>query len=281
MALWGVRGSLATPEAANLGYGGNTCCVHLELDDAHLVLDAGTGIRRLGGLLAGDDPRPVHILLTHLHLDHIVGLLFFAPLFDPGREVTIWGPAASAARNDGGDLRTRLARYLSAPLSPVELRELPASVSFEHCPATPWELGGARVRAESVLHRGPTLGYRVEHGGRAFAYLPDHEPVLSGDLDGDPEWISGASVARGADVLLHDGQYTPEQYAITRGWGHSTFADAVRFAARAGVGELLLTHHDPSHDDAALDAIAARARAAAADCGLAAVGLAREGLQRG
>jgi phosphoribosyl 1,2-cyclic phosphodiesterase len=272
LQFWGVRGSLATPERSKLRYGGNTACVELDLPEAHIVLDAGTGIRALGERLAAADGKPVHILLTHLHLDHIQGLLFFAPLFQPDREIVIWGPPATSR---GHDVRTSLARYLSAPLAPIEIRDLPASVRFESCPPNEWEVPGATVRAGSILHRGLTLGFRITCGGATLAYLPDHEPGLTGDLrTTDRAWLSGTSLAEGADLLVHDGQYTSDEYEVTRGWGHSTVGDAVLFAGRCGVGRTRIFHHDPAHDDDLLDRIEALAREAAGDADVA---LAREG----
>jgi phosphoribosyl 1,2-cyclic phosphodiesterase len=270
LRFWGVRGSLATPERSKLRYGGNTACVEVDLPETHLVLDAGTGIRALGERLAAGEGKPVHILLTHLHLDHIQGLLFFAPLFQPGREITIWGPPAR-----GHDVRTSLARYLSAPLAPIEIRDLPASVRFESCPPGEWEVPGAIVRASSILHRGLTLGFRIAHEGSTLAYLPDHEPALTGDLaTTDRAWLSGTDLAGGADLLVHDGQYTRDEYEVTRGWGHSTVGDAIAFAARCGVGQTRLFHHDPAHDDELLDRIEELARDEAGDADVA---LAREG----
>src|SRR4051812_30328494 len=150
---WGARGSIPAPSPAMARYGGNTSCVELTLSDGtEVILDAGTGIRELG-LRRERHEGPVHVLLTHLHLDHIQGLMFFAPLFDPGAEVRIYGPPAL-----GGDLLSRLARYISAPLAPVEIRELPAKVSFHEVPAEGWSLGPARFDAAFVNHRGPTLG---------------------------------------------------------------------------------------------------------------------------
>lgn len=255
--FWGVRGSVPVADAGSLRYGGNTACVSVELaGGGHLVLDAGTGIRSLG-LSIDPAAGPIHVLLTHLHLDHISGLLFFAPLFHREAEVTIWGPPGP------GDLRGRLARYLSAPLSPVEIRELPAQVSFRECTPEGWRVGAATVRAAQIIHRGPTLGYRIEEGEASLAYLPDHEPGLGQDLDREPaEWISGHALARGASLLIHDGQYTEAEYALTVGWGHSRIADALTFARRADARRVALFHHDPGHDDAALDAIAAEAQAA-------------------
>jgi phosphoribosyl 1,2-cyclic phosphodiesterase len=185
-----------------------------------------------------------------------MGLLFFAPLFDPEARVSVWGP-----RGAFRDLRRRLSRYLSTPLSPIEMRELPAHVSYNEVPSQPWELLGARVQADLVTHRGTTLGYRITEGGRSVCYLPDHEPALGADLSRDPcDWISGADLARGADLLIHDAQYTRPEYEGTIGWGHSNFEDALAFAERAEAARLLLFHHDPTHEDELLDRLHARAQ---------------------
>ena len=254
--VWGARGSIPTPGPETARYGGNTSCVQVELaDGTMLVLDAGTGIRPLGLTLPAPE-QPLHILLTHLHLDHIQGLMFFAPMFNPDAEVVIWGPAASEA-----PLRERIGRYLSAPLTPVEIRELPCEVSFRECESTEFSIGGATVRAGSVTHRGPTLGYRIEEDGVALAYIPDHEPALGAPLDalGD-EWISGLDIARDADLLIHDAQYTDAEYPNHLGWGHSSVSDALRFAGRAHARRLIAFHHDPQHTDEDLDAMAEAAR---------------------
>jgi len=249
VSLWGTRGSLATPGKDTARYGGNTPCVQVESGDGTvLVLDAGTGIRALGATL----PRPlrrVDVLLTHLHIDHIEGLGFFAPLFDPKAEVHIWGPLSASF-----DLRSRLMRYLSPPLFAVPLADLPCRLSLHEVPCGRIQIGEFEVVAALVCHPGPTVGYRIECGRRALAYLPDHEPALGwADLRWTPEWTSGCVVAEQADLLIHDAQYTDEQYAQRVGWGHSAVAHAFEFAKLARVEHLMPFHHDPTHNDATLD----------------------------
>ena len=254
--LWGTRGSVPSPGPETLRYGGNTSCVGITLSDGSLLaLDAGTGIRSLG-LACGDEPARLHILLTHLHLDHIQGLVFFAPAFKPQTEIVIWGPASPEA-----SLRDRIARYISAPLSPVEVRELPCDVSFRHCPETEWEIGSARVRAASVTHRGPTLGYRIEDAGTSLAYIPDHEPALGAKIDElEEEWISGFALAHDADLLIHDCQYADHEYPDHVGWGHSALSDTLAFARRVAAKRTLMFHHDPLHSDDFLDGLYREAR---------------------
>jgi phosphoribosyl 1,2-cyclic phosphodiesterase len=247
--VWGARGSVPAPGPEMNRYGGNTSCVGVTLADGEvLILDAGTGIRTLGFALAAGMPN-INILLTHLHLDHIQGLMFFPPCFKTESRITIWGPASPEA-----SLEHRVARYISAPLSPVEVRELPCDVSFRDTPVTEWEIGSARIRAESVTHRGPTLGYRITDGDTTLCYIPDHEPGLGAPLDSvDPEWISGFDLAHGAHLLIHDCQYTDREYPEHVGWGHSPLGDTLAFAHRTEAERVLLFHHDPLHTDDFLD----------------------------
>jgi phosphoribosyl 1,2-cyclic phosphodiesterase len=249
--VWGARGSVPAPGPETVRYGGNTSCVEITLSDGTLLaLDAGTGMRSMG-LALGESGRRINILLTHLHMDHIQGLMFFAPAFNPTAEMVIWGPEAPDA-----SLRDRIARYISAPLSPVEVRELPCHVSFNEAPHTEWQIGSATIRAASVTHRGPTLGYRITDGDVSLCYIPDHEPALGADLEhDDPEWISGFELAHGSTVLVHDGQYTNAEYPMRVGWGHSKLSDVLAFARRVDTERLVVFHHDPLHSDDFLDAL--------------------------
>ena len=259
LRVWGARGSVPAPGPETMRYGGNTSCVQLTLSDGtQVVLDAGTGIRTLGLSLPASD-RPLHILLTHLHLDHIQGLMFFAPMFRPESEIVIYGPSDPSSPESS--LRDRIARYISAPLTPVEIRELPCHMSFRETAPTEWQIGPARVRAASVTHRGPTLGYRICEGDASVVYIPDHEPGLGTPLEHlEDEWISGLALARGADVLVHDAQYTDAEYPSHLGWGHSSLSDVLTLARRAEVGRLVGFHHDPLHSDDLLDALSDEAQ---------------------
>jgi phosphoribosyl 1,2-cyclic phosphodiesterase len=253
--VWGARGSIPSPGPETTRFGGNTSCVEVTLSDGTtIVLDGGTGLRSLGLRMAGGGGQ-VNILLTHLHLDHIQGLMFFAPAFNPDSELVIWGPEAPDA-----PLLDRIARYISAPLAPVEVRELPCRVAFKDAPHSEWQIGPATVRAASVTHRGPTLGYRITEGDTSLCYIPDHEPALAGDLERiEAEWLSGYELAREATLLVHDCQYTDEEYPRHVGWGHSALSHTLAFARRTLPERLLLFHHDPMHTDDFLDAFHAGA----------------------
>ena len=255
VTVWGTRGSVATPGPETARYGGNTSCVEVRADDGSaLVLDAGTGVRRLGTRLV-EDVRRVDLLLTHLHMDHIQGLGFFAPLYVPGLEVHLWGPASTTL-----SLRTRLGRYMSPPLFPVRLRDLPCALTVHEVPGPTARIGGFTVDSALVCHPGPTVGFRIRAGRASVAYVPDHEPALGvcGPLR-NGGWTSGHALASEVDLLIHDAQYTDTEYQSRIGWGHSTIGRAIEFAALVEARELLLFHHDPEHDDAAIEALVADA----------------------
>jgi phosphoribosyl 1,2-cyclic phosphodiesterase len=254
--VWGCRGSLATPGPDTVASGGNTSCLELRLaDGSSLVLDAGTGVRALGLELAARLDRPLHVLLTHLHLDHIEGLGFFAPLWIEGQEVHLWGPPSPVA-----PLEQRIARYLSPPLFPVTLDDVSCEIHFHDLPEGEFSIGEATIEAIPVIHRGPTVGLRISENGSSLAYVPDHEPYL-GFAPGEavPNWTSGYALAHEVDTLIHDAQYTEHEYAARRGFGHSSYAHAVAFAHAADARSLVLFHHDPLHSDTDLARIEERA----------------------
>ena len=255
--VWGCRGSLAVPGPDTIRYGGNTSCVEVRSSTGDaIVLDAGTGMRPLGLSLAADGIKRIHVLLSHLHLDHLQGLGFFAPLFDPEAEVHIWGPASPVQT-----LSDRIATYLSPPLFPVRLADVPAQLTFHDAPEEAIEIGSLSVRASLVTHQGPTVGYRIEEHGRSVVYLPDHEPSLGVDVALQPtDWISGHHLAHHADVLIHDAQYGDDEYPRHVGWGHSAIGHVVAFARKAEVDRLVLFHHDPGHTDVQLEALVEEAR---------------------
>jgi phosphoribosyl 1,2-cyclic phosphodiesterase len=249
VTFWGTRGSLATPDPEMVRFGGNTSCVEVRASSGTvLILDAGTGIRRLGRSLE-PVPRRMDILLTHLHMDHIQGLGFFGPLFQPGIEVHIWGPGSVEQ-----SLEQRLARYLSPPLFPVHLRAVPSQLHLHELSEEKMDIGSFQVTLEYVCHPNPTVGYRISDGDSIVTYLPDHEPALGMSvIPSMPEWTSGYPLAAGADLLIHDAQYNDEEYPEHVGWGHSSMTQACDFAELCGVRMLAPFHHDPSHSDRDID----------------------------
>jgi phosphoribosyl 1,2-cyclic phosphodiesterase len=257
--IWGCRGSLPAPGPTTVAYGGNTSCIEVRAgDEEALVFDAGTGVRELGRELLERGTRRIHLFLTHLHLDHVEGLRFFPPLFDRRTSLEVWGP-----RSPVMPLRERIMRAFSPPLFPLDLRDVPARITFHDLPGDPWRRDGITIFSDLVLHPGPTLGYRLELGGVILTYLPDHEPALAG-MDGRSiDWISGAALARDADYLLHDAQYTEEEYGPRIGWGHSTVDAAVAFSRAVDARRLVLFHHDPDRSDGDLESLEDRARSLA------------------
>jgi phosphoribosyl 1,2-cyclic phosphodiesterase len=249
VTLWGTRGSLASPGPDTVRYGGNTSCVSVQGDDGTiLILDAGTGIRVLGQSLPPEF-KCVNILLTHLHMDHVQGLPFFAPLRFPGAEVHIWGPASSVNK-----LESRLLRYLSPPLFPVRARDLLTQLHFHELTTSFFGVGEFMIHSQMIMHPNPTVGYRIQDRRSSMAYLPDHEPAIgASSFPVTSDWTSGYDLAEGVDLLVHDSQYSPEEYSDRVGFGHSNIEHAMRFADQTQVKEFVPFHHDPAHSDDMLD----------------------------
>jgi len=256
--FWGTRGSIAAPGPGTNHFGGNTSCVELTTRTGGvLVLDCGTGARPLGNRLLASASGPISatVLLTHTHWDHIQGFPFFAPLFQPANHFKVYGPEGAHL-----SLRDVLAGQMEHHYFPVELDQLAARISYQDLCEGTFEIDGMQVRAQQMNHPSPTLGYRVEAEGRSICYLCDHEPYRDeiwregaphGKMDSilDPGDRRHAEYMQGADVVIHEAQYTPEEYPSKRHWGHSTYVYVVELAVLAGVRRLFLTHHDPSHDD--------------------------------
>lgn len=245
--LWGTRGSIASAGPDTVRYGGDTSSIELRTkNDRAVILDAGSAIRRLGSILS--DEKRVDILLSHLHMDHVQGLPFFSPLLDPRIEVHIWGPISTTRT-----LRSRLARYLSPPLFPVRVRELP-EVVFHDVPPSSFEIDSLEISADLITHPGATLGYRIAEDGAVLTYLPDHEPALGcATFPNEPEWTSGFDLSADSDVLIHDAQYTDEEYLDRVGWGHTCASQLAAFAEMTRAKRLVTFHHDPAHSDDMLD----------------------------
>jgi phosphoribosyl 1,2-cyclic phosphodiesterase len=267
LRFWGVRGSIATPGADTARIGGNTSCVELRAGDTHIALDAGTGLRGYGNALSREGVGEVTLLLSHLHWDHIQGIPFFAPLYQPGARVHVVSGTAS------GSAEAALRAQMQTPAFPVDLAEVPAHLSFMGARERQRiVVGEAEVYAARGNHPDPVYAWRIEHGGRSVVYATDTEHYRCVD----PRLLA---LARGADVLIYDAQYLPNEYAgeggqSRVGWGHSTWEAATELARAANVGRLVLFHHDPSRTDEGVMAIEALAQGQFADTVAAREGMA-------
>jgi CheY-like chemotaxis protein len=276
--FWGTRGSIATPGPGTTHFGGNTSCVEITTNSGELlVLDCGTGAHPLAACLMADAKKPinVNILIGHTHWDHIQGFPFFSPAFVEGNTVAIHGPEGSH-----GSLHEVLGGQMEFTYFPVELKQLPATITYHDLTEGIHTIGKVRVAAQFLNHPAMTLGYRIEADGVVVVYLVDHEPFSAelwraGEEHGRIESIlhdgdrRHAKFMADADLLIHDAQYTPEEYELKKTWGHSSYDYVVQLAAAAGVTRLALTHHDPSHDDRFVADIEGRARSLALQLGTA------------
>ncbi len=247
--FWGVRGSLPTPGPATVRYGGNTICLEVRCGPHLLILDGGSGLRELGGALAASgEPVDADILLSHTHFDHICGLPFFRPMFDPGAKLRIWGGHLAAPDSIANALR----QSWRAPLMPNLDEAFRADISFRDFSAgdTLAPRPGLRIGTVTLNHPGNAIGYRIEWSGSSICYVTDTEHPAHG-FDANLLRFVG-----GTDIMIYDASFTEDEYRTRAGWGHSTWSAAADLADAANVGQLVLFHHDPGHDDRAMDMIA-------------------------
>lgn len=254
--FWGTRGSIASPGPDTVRYGGNTACVEVRLASGHrLVIDAGTGIRALGDhLLKTGEQVDITLLLSHTHWDHVLGMPFFKPVYQEGTRIAVDGcPRAFYG------MAMIFDNHKGNGFFPVAFNDLKARIDFlDHLPRQPLHLGNAVITGIELHHPQGGMGFRIQEGRRAMVFLTDNELSPRAPLGRRPE--DYATFASGADLLIHDAQYTPEEIDAHRGWGHSTYVNAVELALAAGARRLILFHHDPSRTDAQIAQIEARAR---------------------
>jgi CheY-like chemotaxis protein len=269
--FWGTRGSIAKPGPSTVRYGGNTSCVEVRAEDTLIVLDCGTGAHELGQQIVAANPEPVrgHLLISHTHWDHIQGFPFFAPLFRAGSEWDVYAP-----RQRGKSLQEILAAQMQYTYFPVPLGELAATIRYHELTEGEFELGSVRVITRYLNHPAPVLGYRLEAGGVSVVYATDHEPHSRHHTSKKPD--DGAAPVHAedkrhieflskADLVIHDAQYTLEEYPEHLSWGHCPAEWAVDFAVAAHAKRLALYHHDPSRTDRAVESLLTRCRQRAAN----------------
>lgn len=245
MTFHGVRGSTPCHGDDTRRYGGNTSCVGVSAaGERPLLLDLGTGLRYAAKTLPAG-PFDGTALLTHLHWDHLQGLPFFGPILAAGARLDVYGPEQA----DGRTMADTLAALITPPSFPVPLFDLPGDIRVHDVGDTTFEVGGYRVTSRLIPHNGATCGFRIEWGGRSLVYVPDHQQP------DDPLHVADSvrELCDGADLLIHDAQYTPSEFHEKRTWGHCTVEYAVGVAAQCRVKRLALFHHDPAHDDPMLD----------------------------
>ena len=246
---WGTRGSIPSPGHATAHFGGNTSCLLVQAGERRLIFDAGTGIRGLGQqmLQRGGGRTEADLFLTHFHWDHIQGIPFFAPLYDPATDIRIHG-----SPQGDRDVESIFRAQLKPIYFPIPFEALEAGMTFRHIDEGPWQDGDVTVSAMRVRHPANTYGYRIDARGLSVAYIPDNEligasyPVEDGWYDKLVEFLGGV------DLLFHDAMFTDDEYPAHEGWGHSTFSQALDLARHAGVRSLRFFHHAPDRSDSEL-----------------------------
>ena len=273
VTFYGVRGSTPCPSPANQRYGGNTACVALEVaGEEPIVLDLGTGLRYWGESLGTTSTSFAgHALVTHLHWDHVQGLPFFMPINRKGAWLEVYGPPC-----DGLSVGEAFAKFMRPPYFPIHCRELVGDVRFTDVCDETFRIGKATVLARTVPHVGITNGYRIEWAGASVAYISDHQQPID-----DASRVAPAvlELCRDVDLLIHDAQYTDDEFAERSTWGHCTVRYAIEVARQSGAKRLALFHHDPSHEDDEVDLLAAEAKEWAVELGVAEVFAASEGMR--
>ncbi len=249
--FWGVRGSIATPSADHMKYGGNTSCVEVNVNDRIIILDAGTGVRLLGNCLLQRNLKDYLFLQSHTHWDHINGFPFFGPVYQDNVNIKIMAGHLSEC----GGIEKVLSSQMCQPTFPVPFSELAANLSFtDFKSGDSFSLGdGIEVRTAPLKHPDGGTGYRIDFEGSSLCYVTDTEHVIGKPDEDILELIEGA------DLVIYDSTYTDEEYPQFAGWGHSTWQEGVRLCKAANVGQLAIFHHDPSHDDTFMDTVAREA----------------------
>lgn len=248
---WGARGSIPVCGAEYAHYGGSTTCLEIQTrDDRIIVVDAGTGIRKLGHTLLQEGRRELSLLFTHAHWDHLLGFPFFPPLYRKEVRLELFGcPFAQRS------VREMLAGTMQPPNFPVDFSAVRAEIGAHEFCAEGFTVGSVTITPILLSHPNQGIGYKFVEGSHAFVFLTDNE--LSLVHPGGLPYDAYREFCAGADLLIHDAEYTDAEYRITRGWGHSTYADALRLGVEADVKRLGLFHHDPERSDQALDTILA------------------------
>lgn len=273
VTFYGVRGSTPCASPANQRYGGNTACVALEVaGEPPIVLDLGTGLRYWGeAMLPSSTPFAGYALVTHLHWDHVQGLPFFMPINRKGASLSIYGPP-----HDGLSIGESFAKFMRPPYFPIHCKDLTGDVRFVDVFDQTFSVGNATVLTRPVPHVGATNGYRIEWAGATVAYLSDHQQPVDDATYVAPEVLE---LCRDVDLLIHDAQYTPDEFAERSTWGHCTVRYALEVARQSGCKRLALFHHDPAHEDDEVDMLTAEAKEWAAELGVAEVFAASEGMR--
>ena len=246
--VWGCRGSLTSPGSETVRYGGNTTCFEIRLQDGTLlILDAGSGIHKLGKKLLGEAGiTELFLILTHSHWDHVLGFPFFTPAYLDRYSIHVrGGPTGKLS------LKKYLEHQMDPPFFPVEFDLLKARFDFDYEDPYEQDIGSAKVIPIALSHPNGAYGFKILEGERSFIFMTDNE--LGADHRGGLARKDYIRFCEGADLLVHDAQYSDDEYRMTRGWGHSTFRDAVNFGMESGVKRLGITHHDPDHTDPELD----------------------------